>query len=70
MTLLQVQIDEKLKEAIKKKSAMYGVPVSSLVKIVLTKSFMEEAVTPGNVFNADRDDGGKGLPIDNLIDAL
>ncbi len=68
MHLLQVKIDEKLKKAIRKKAQKYGVPDSSLIRIVLTKSFLEEK--PGNVFNADRDNSGKGILIDDLISKL
>jgi hypothetical protein len=72
MPLLQVQIDAKLKKAIKTKSSAYGVPASSLVKIVLTKAFIEkkETIKEGNVFNAQRDNNGQGLKIDDLIDML
>ncbi len=74
MTLLQVQIDDDLKNVIKQKSKMYRVPVSSLVKIALVKAFLEngeaEEVLPGNVFNADRDNNGKGIKIDDLIAAF
>lgn len=66
MPLLQVQIDEKLKKAIKNKSSAYGVPASSLIKIVLTKAFIED----GNVFNAQRDNKGQGLKIDDIIEML
>lgn len=69
MSLLQVNIEDDLKKAIQKKAKAYGVSVSALVKIVLAKSFLMED-KPGNVFNADRDNKGKGLPVDDLIDAL
>ena len=68
MKLLQVKIDENLNKAIKKKANSYGVPVSSLVKIVLTKSFLNPEA--GNVFNAKRDNNGQGVKIDELIDKL
>lgn len=73
MALLQLQIDTKLKKAIQKSADRYGVPASSLIRIVLVKSFMEEKKTPlepGNVFNAQRDQKGKGIAIDDLIDSL
>ncbi len=74
MSLLQIQIDEKLKRAIQKKAKSYDVPVSSLVKIVLAKSFLfEEGANDfeaGNVFNAGRDNKGKGISLDALINAL
>ncbi|MBI4272337.1 hypothetical protein HY621_00600, partial [Candidatus Uhrbacteria bacterium] len=73
MTLLQVKVDNKLRQAIKTKSRQYGVPASSLVRIVLIKSFLSDKKTTGvrgNVFNADRDCGGKGILIDELINAL
>ena len=69
MTLLQLKIDDKLKKAINKKAKAYGVPASSLIRIVLVKSFMEEE-KDGNIFNADRDNRGKGIKIDDLISAL
>jgi FKBP-type peptidyl-prolyl cis-trans isomerase 2 len=73
MTLLQLKIDDKLKKAIDKKADAYGVPTSSLVRIVLVKSFLEEEkndLAPGNIFNAPRDNKGKGLKIDDFIAAL
>ena len=73
MTLLQVKVDNKLRQAIKTKSRQYGVPASSLVRIALIKSFLSDRKTSdmrGNVFNADRDSGGKGMRIDDLINAL
>lgn len=74
MSLLQIQIDEKLKKAIQKKAAQYDVPVSSLVKILLTDSFLGKQPSklpkPGNVFNAQRDNKGKGIPLDSLLSSL
>lgn len=68
MNLLQIKIDDKLKKAIQQKADSYGVPTSSLIRIVLVKTFLNEK--PGNIFNADRDNNGKGIKIDNLIDSL
>lgn len=72
MNLLQIKVDDNLKKAISKKADMYGVPTSTLVRIVLVRSFLEEkeSFQPGNVFNADRDNRGKGIHIDDLIAAL
>jgi len=68
MSLLQINIDQKLKSAIHKKAVQYGVPASSLVRIVLVKTFLDEE--PGNVFNAKRDSKGKGINVDDLISKL
>lgn len=73
MALLQVNIGEKLNKAIKEKAEMYDVPATSLIRIVLVKSFMKEdrdEIEPGNVFNAYRDNKGEGIKIDDLIDLL
>ncbi len=74
MSLLQIQIDDKLKKAIQNKAKSYDVPVSSLVKIILTKSFLTDDMPTnsrkGNVFNAERDNGGKGISLDALLNAL
>lgn len=71
MALLQVQIDEKLKKAMHGKARSYGVPMSSLVKIVLVHSFMpQKEFQAGNIFNAQRDNQGKGIPLDDLLKAL
>lgn len=73
MTLLQIKIDPKLKQAIENKADSYGVPTSTLVRIVLVKSFLEEKkgpFGPGNIFNAERDNKGKGIKIDDFIAAL
>lgn len=73
MTLLQIKINDKLKKAIDKKADSYGVPTSSLIRIVLVKTFLEEkldSLPAGNVFNADRDNNGKGIKIDDLIAVL
>ena len=45
---------------------LYGITTSAMVRIVLTKTFTAE----GNVFNADKDNNGKGMPIDDLIQRL
>ena len=73
MTLLQIKVDEKLKKAIEKKADAYGVPTSTLVRIVLVRSFLDKSsasFAAGSVFNADRDNNGKGIYIDRLIAAL
>lgn len=70
MSLLQINIDENLKKAIQEKAAKYGVPASTLVRIVLVKSFLGDDVTGGNVFNSDRDNQGKGMKVDELINLL
>lgn len=70
MSLLQIQVDDKLKKAMKAKAALYGVPMSSLVRIVLVQAFLGDTVSKGNVFNAERDNDGKGMPIDDLISSL
>lgn len=73
MSLLQINVDERLKKAIDKKAKSYGVPASSLVRIALVKSFMENeksSMKAGNIFNAARDNRGQGVHIDDFIDAL
>ncbi len=73
MSLIQVSVDEKVKKAIQKKADKYGVPASSLIKIVLVKAFLtedHESFKAGNIFNADRDNHGQRLSIDDLISAL
>ena len=71
MSLLQVQIDDILKEAIQSQSVRYGVPASSLVRIVLVDAFLADVdSTPGNVFNADRDNHGKGIPAVDFLKLL
>lgn len=69
MALLQVKMDDKLKKAIDEKANLYGVPSSTLVRIVLVETFLLEDGL-GNVFNADRDNQGKGVKIDDIIAAL
>ena len=66
MSLLQVEVSNEIKKAIKEKAKFYGITTSAMVRIVLNKTFTEE----GNVFNADRDNYGKGMPIDDLIRKL
>ena len=74
MNLLQVKVDDKLKKAIDKKADSYGIPTSTLVRIVLVRSFLEDkpsqVFAEGNVFNAKRDNNGKGIKIDDLIALL
>lgn len=69
MSLLQVEIDQKLKSTIKKKAKTYGISTSALIRILLIKVFTEDNKS-GNIFNANRDNNGTGLDIDNLISAL
>jgi len=79
MNLLQIKIDNNLKTAIQKKAKLYGVPASTLVRIVLVKSFIEDKTEDindeenpkfGNVFNSKRDNNGKGIPIDDFLSML
>jgi len=70
MNLLQVKVDDKLKDAIKKKAEAYGVPSTSLVRIVLVKAFLDVPENPGNVFNSKRDNKGKGIKINDLLSQL
>lgn len=71
MSLLQIQIDDKLKKAISAKAKKYGVPSSSLIRITLVKAFLDDDPwIEGNVFNAERDNEGKGIAIDDLITML
>ena len=70
MSLLQVQINDVLMSALRNRSERYGVPVASLVKMALGKIFLDEDeddYLPGNVFNADRDNNGKGIPAKELL---
>jgi len=68
MALLQIEVNDKLKKAIQKKAETYGVTTSAIIRIVLIKSFTEPS--GGNIFNADRDNSGKGIAIDGLINNL
>lgn len=70
MSLLQVNIDDKLKKAIQASAKKYNVPISSLVKIVLVKTFLDDNTLEGNIFNAKRDNNGKGIAIEKIIDML
>ncbi len=75
MSLLQINVDENLRKAIRKKADQYGVPASTLVRIVLVKSFLdddrdEENPDFGNVFNAKRDNKGKGIKIEDFLSSL
>lgn len=67
MSLLQINIDNTLKKAIKAKASLYGVPASTLVRIVLVKTFLEHETQQGNVFNAERDNKGKGIPLNDFL---
>ena len=73
MALLQIEVDDKLKKAIQKKAETYGITTSAIIRIVLVRSFAkpeEESLKAGNVFNADRDNNGKALAMDDFINAL
>lgn len=73
MSTLQVRIDDTLAAAIKKSADHYKVPASALVKIVLAEKFLhgdKKAYPAGNIFNADRDNKGKGIPVDDFLKLL
>jgi len=71
MSLLQLQIDDELRQAIQERAEKYGVPGSSLVRIALVEAFMDdEPWVPGNIFNAHRDNDGKGIPVDEFLNVL
>lgn len=73
MKLLQIKVNDNLKRAIDEKSERYGVSASSLVRIILVQSFLDgsqKTWEPGNIFNADRDNYGRPIHIDDLIKKL
>lgn len=73
MSTLQIRIDTELAKAIKTQASHYKIPSSSLVKIVLVKEFLhkkQKAMKQGNVFNAERDNNGKGIPMKDFINLL
>ena len=80
MNLLQIKIDNNLKMAIQKKAKIYGVPATTLVRIVLVKSFLaekrnkdivdEENPDFGNIFNAKKDNHGKGIAMEDFLSYL
>ena len=72
MTLLQLKVDQSLKKAIKKTADEYGVTSSAIVKMVLFKAFLNKNMPfdVGNIFNADRDNQGKGIVLDDFISLL
>lgn len=70
MALLQVNVDDSLKDAIQKAAKSYGVPATSLIRICLVDKFIKEEFSAGNIFNADRDNNGEGIDIDDFIAAF
>jgi antitoxin component of RelBE/YafQ-DinJ toxin-antitoxin module len=66
MSLLQVQVDDQLKNTLKSQAQRFGISVSALVRITLIQQFQSDFM-PGNVFNSKRDNEGKGVPLDDLI---
>ena len=71
MTLLQLKVDTKLKQAIKDRAVEYGVTSSAIVKMVLSDTFLKkDSFAPGNVFNANRDNNGMGIPIEEFTALL
>lgn len=70
MALLQVRISNKLYKALQNASKTFDVPMTSLVKIELTKSFLlknQDDNALGNIFNAERDNKGKGIPTEDFL---
>lgn len=68
MALLQIQVEEALKKSIQAKAKFYGVSTSALLKIHLTQHFLEnENFVAGNVFNAPRDNRGKGVLLEDFL---
>lgn len=72
MTLLQLKVDQNLKKAIKKTADEYGVTSSAIVKMVLFKAFLNKNIPydVGNIFNSERDNGGKGVALEEFISLL
>lgn len=71
MSLLQIQVDTKLKKAIQAQAKKYGVPSSSLIRITLVKAFMDDDTwVTGNVFNAHRDNDGEGIDAGEFLKML
>ena len=64
MTTLQIKVQKQLAEALQKKSSQIGISKTAYVKVLIAQdlglAFDEQ---PGNLFNADRDNGGLGIPL-------
>lgn len=67
MTTLQIKVQKDLDRALQEKSSKIGISKTAYVKVLMAKDlgigFDEE---PGNLFNADRDNGGRGLSLDEF----
>ncbi len=74
MSTLQIRIDDELENAIKKQADHYKMPTSSFVKILLVKQFLHtqksQKISAGNIFNADRDNSGKGIDAEDFLNLL
>ena len=69
MTVLQIPLTDELKEGLERCTSAIGVSKSAYVKMLIAQNVLGEQAedfSPGNLFNADRDNNGKGIPLDEF----
>jgi len=73
MTVLQIAISEEIKKRLNKRTKPVGISNTAYVKILIAKDLgllAQDNFVAGNLFNADRDNDGQGIPIADMKNML
>lgn len=68
MTTLQITLPPQLQQSLDQKTKRIGVSKTAYVKMLIAQDMgiLNEDALPGNLFNADRDNNGKGIPLEDF----
>jgi hypothetical protein len=67
--ILQIPLSSKMKEELDHRTKPVGISNTAYIKVLIAKDLgllPDTDFLPGNLFNADRDNNGKGVPIEDM----
>ena len=73
MSILQIPLSEEMKRGLNERTNPIGISNTAYVKVLIAKDLGligNDNFEPGNLFNADRDNGGKGISIADMKSML
>jgi len=73
--ILQIPLSKEMQAELKIRTKPVGISNTAYVKVLIAKDLgllpeNNQGFRPGNLFNADRDNNGKGIPIGDMIKML
>jgi len=74
MTILQIPLSKEMQKGLDKRTNPIGISNTSYVKILIAKDLgllaENDCFHQGNIFNAERDNNGKGIMADEFLGML